>query len=102
MFEIYSKDVTIEGKVYTVKPLPGKFLPKLYKLVGKLQGISGEGDNVLEIIGEESIGDLHILASEMFARSYPQQAREDIEMFVSQNLLAVLPVVLEVHFNNKV
>lgn len=101
MFEVYTKDVTIEGKTYTVKPLTGKFLPKLYKLIAKLQGISTEGDNVLEVLGEESIADLHVIATEMFMRSYPQQSREQVEEFVSQNLIAVLPVVLEVHFNNK-
>lgn len=102
MFEVYAKDVTINGKTYTVKPLPGKHLPKLYKLIGKMQGISGDGDKVFEVLGEESVADLHELAVEMLHRSNPAASKDDVDLFVSQNLIAILPVVLEVHFNNKV
>lgn len=100
-FEVYKKEFRIANNPYELLPLPGKFLGKLYSVVGKLQGISGEGGDVFAALDEKTVSDLHEIATEMFARSYPSKDRAELEMFVSQNLVEIIPAVVEVHFNNK-
>jgi hypothetical protein len=99
-FEVYKKEFRIANQPYELLPLPGKFLGKLYSVLGKIQHIS-EGSDVFSSLDEKTVGDLHEVATEMFARSYPSKDRGELEMFVSQNLIEIIPAIVEVHFNNK-
>ena len=102
LFEIYTKEIELNGDKYQIKPLSGRFLPKLYKVMGEFEKHKGKDDNVsMEALSEEVIKDLHILATETFKASYPNTKAEEIEAFVSQNLLQLLEGLIEVNLNAK-
>ena len=114
MFEIYTKEVEIKepnGNVvkYKLRPLSGRFLPKLYSILGKMQvrqkelkGLSEEEKNIksFEQLDEDTISKLHSLTFETLKKSYPKENEEVLNEFASQNLLQFLGALIEVNLGN--
>lgn len=98
MFDVYKKTVTINNVSYELKPLSGKYLPKLYSLLGQLQGADSEG--LLKALDEKGVATMFEVCFETFKASYPQEDVGKIESFVSQNLVLIFPVVVEVNFGD--
>ena len=100
MFKVYKKDVVVKinGKdqTFSLLPLSGRYLPKLMGLAaGKNKDSEG---NVL--FGEDDFSLFHELVMEMVKYSYGIDDKKDIEemdLFISQNLMAFIPVLFEVN-----
>lgn len=94
-FHIFTKDIKIGDTTYTLRPLTGRFLPKLYGVITKLT--KEDGNVNLSELNENNIKDLHLLALETFKKSYPQENEEKIDEFVSQNLMPIITALVEVN-----
>lgn len=108
MFEIYKKKVEINGTEYELRPLPGKFLPKVYHLLGKLdfkehkgEDAAEQGMRVLKAFSQDEVAMIHDVCMETMLRSYPEQNKAQVEDFVSQNLMTLLTAVIEVNLSNR-
>ena len=103
MFEIYTKLVKINDEEYKIRPLSGRFLPKLYSVFAKIEaGRKEHGeDNFLQALDEQTINFAHELCLETMKKSYESQDPVKLDEFVSQNLWAVFGAVAEVNLNSK-
>jgi len=104
MFEIYKKDVEISGKTYSLRPLSGRFLPKLYTVMKQFSHINKaeeKEDATLEALDEETVSKLHLLALETFKKSYPQEDEANLDEWISQNLLLLLEALITVNLNSE-
>ena len=109
MFEIYKKTITLNGTSYELRPLSGRFLPKLYRVLSSAKVEEREdmtdeerGKAFLDSMSAQDIADLHEVVLETFKRSYPNQDKDVLEDFVSQNLMTLFGAVVEVNLNNRV
>ena len=102
-FEIYTKLVNIKDSEYKIRPLAGRFLPKLYSIFAKIEADRKEHgeDNFLRALDEQTILFTHELCLETMRKSYPDRDAVLLDEFVSQNLWAVFSAVAEVNLNNK-
>lgn len=96
-FHIYTKDVKIGDTTYTIRPLTGRYLPKLYNAVSEMA--SEDGKVKTEALSEKNMADLHLLAFETFKKSYPQEDETTLDEFVSQNLLGIIGPMVEVNMS---
>ena len=105
LFDIYTKEVELEtktGKIkYNLRPLSGRYLPKLFNLLKKLDIENKDSNKFIENLSEDIVADIHLLVLETFKASYPNEKVEDLDVFVSQNLMQLFPSLIEVNFNNK-
>jgi hypothetical protein len=113
VFEIYTKAITLKttggDREFKLRPLSGKHLPKLYKVMKifmgqeETEGLTEAEKNqkFFDKLNEETIADLHSMLVETFVKSYPQDSKDEIDEFVSQNLIALMPALIEVNFNNR-
>jgi hypothetical protein len=113
VFEIYTKAITIKtaggDREFKLRPLSGRHLPKLYKVmkvfmaedVDERLPEAEKNRQFFDKLAEDTIVDLHSMLVETLVKSYPQDSKEEIDEFVSQNLIALLPALIEVNFNNK-
>lgn len=102
MFEIYSKEIEIDGLTYKLRPLSGRFLPKLYAIISKFEGVKEGEDNTeaaFKLLDEDSISKLHELMLETFKKSYPKEDPEKLDEFISQNMLKLFGPLMEVNLN---
>ncbi len=116
MFDAYAKEVEIEtvagGIVkFKMRPLSGRFLPKLFTIIGKIEKVGeAEGDSevkkkekfseTLDALGEDGILALHELCLETLKKSYKDESEERLDEFVSQNLFQLFPALMEVNINS--
>jgi hypothetical protein len=98
LFEIYTKEVEIDNRIYKLKPLSGRYLPKLYKLIRKFEGKKEE--EISQVMDEETIADIYTLAFETFKRSYPDMDEDKLDSFVSQNLMVIFEPLVQVNMKN--
>jgi hypothetical protein len=101
IFDIYTKEVTINGQTYKIRPLSGRFLPKFYKVIGKLSEGNADGKqdvNPTKLFEDaEAMEALHTIGLETLKKSYPETKVEQLDEFVSQNLLKMLEVLIQVN-----
>lgn len=114
MFEIYTKEVEIKepnGNVvkYKLRPLSGRFLPKLYSIIGTMKknetntkGLTDEekAAKAFENLDEDTVNKLHSLTFETLKKSYPKEDAEVLDEFASQNLMQFLGALIEVNLGN--
>lgn len=100
-FEVFSKTIKIKDDEYTLRPLSGRYLPKLYEVASKL-GKGDDEEDILANLNEEVVKKLHDLALQTFVTAYPQEDKDKIDLFVSQNLLEILPVLIELNMGSEV
>jgi hypothetical protein len=109
-FKVYAKAVEVETKngkeVYELLPLSGRYLPKLMGVVKELSKNSEDKAAAAEeLMKEETIIKVHELLMETFKFSYKiTDARdiEDLDLFVSQNLFALVPALINVNLGSNV
>lgn len=107
MFEVYKEEVELEtpsGKFkYKLVPLDGEYLAKLFGIVTNLnlkEGVSDE--EMIKNFKPEVIKDMHNIVLETFKRSYPKEFEaEDMEGFVSQNLLKLFQPIIKLNVKEK-
>ncbi len=108
MFEIYTKTITItthKGEVtLLLRPLSGRFLPKLYNIMGKfnfkVDEATSNDDKAREFfskLDESAVLSLHEISLETLKKSYPGEDPIALDEFVSQNLLTLFPAIFEVN-----
>lgn len=100
-FEVFSKTVKIKGDEYTLRPLSGRYLPKLYEVASKL-GKGDDEEDILDNLSEEVVQKLHDLALQTFVTAYPQEDKDKVDLFVSQNLLEILPALIELNMGSEI
>ena len=102
-FEIYKKEIEIVDGMgnkakYMLRPLSGRFMPKLYGVIKKFEtSKSEEGTIDNSQIDESAMGDIHFLLLETFKKSYPKEDEEVLDEFCSQNLMKLLEGLIEVN-----
>lgn len=104
-FSIFTKEVEIDGTTYKLRPLSGRFLPKLYAVISKIDLKEGEdvsNEEMMKMLDEANIVNLHFIALETFKKSYPDKNVDELDEWVSQNLLNLLGSLIEVNLNSKV
>ena len=103
MFEIYTKTVKIGDNEYRIRPLAGRFLPKLYTVFASFErGRKEHGeDGFLQGLDEKTISYAHELCLETMKASYNERSVEELDAFVSQNLWELFGAVSEVNMGNK-
>lgn len=107
-FEVYRKDVEVETrsgkKNYKLLPLSGRFFPKLMSVVKKFPQEEGQDNSAfLEAMDEETVAKLHELVFETLKFSLnikDGKELEELDLFVSQNLFAFVPALLEVNLGS--
>lgn len=104
IFEIYKKEVKLplrNGKEITLelRPLSGRFLPKLFSVASKFS--ADEKDQMKLFEDEKSISDLHSIVLETLVKSYPTEDRAVLEDFASQNLFKLIEGVIEVNIGKQ-
>lgn len=99
MFDVYTKNITINATEYKIRPLAGRFLPKLYRVFASIEnGKKAHGeDNFLQALDETTVSFVHELCVETITKSYPDKDPVVIEEFVSQNLWAIFGAIAEVN-----
>jgi len=103
-FDAYTKKVVIDGQEYEIRPLSGRFFPKLYSVVSAFEKAkkSGSDDsNIIDFLDESVLLSVHELCLETFKKSYPSESVDKLDDFVSQNLWEVFGAVTQVNFKNK-
>ncbi len=95
-FDIYTQEVKINDQLYKLRPLCGRFLPKFFAVVKKFEGV--DKDNASIPFDEETIEKLHELGLETFKKSYPNTKEEELDEFVSQNLMLLIDPLMKLHF----
>jgi hypothetical protein len=102
MFELYRKDVTIDGVTYSLKPLNGRHLPRLFGVLKSMSKMKegATNEDIFDALDEETIAKAHEICLETFKKSYPNEPVESLDSFVSQRLMNLLPAVIELHMNN--
>ena len=101
MFEVFTKEVEINGTQYKLKPLSGRFMPKFFKVLKALEKASKSEDEFVQHLDEEAMGHAHELVLETFKKSYPQEKVEQLDEFVSQHLNELLPALAEVNMHDQ-
>ena len=99
MFEIYKEEVDIKGTKYELRPLNGRFLPKLYAIMGKFNDMKEEEGSFP--LDEEATAKLHEIAFQTFKKSYPNKSDEELDEFVSQNLLLLIEPLIKVNIGEQ-
>lgn len=95
LFEIYTTDVEIDGEKYTLRPLSGRYIGKLYSVIGKLQ--TEDEKDLLKQLDEETMGNFYDIALATFEKSYPDQPKDKLEDFVSQKLIKLIEPIVKVN-----
>lgn len=98
MFEVFSKEVEIAGEKYRIRPLTGRFIKPFYDVLKAFSEFKGdESEDFIASLNPETMESGHMLAMETFRKAYPKEDVEKLEEWVSQNLVNILPAVLEVN-----
>jgi len=102
MFDIYTKDIEVEingeTQKYKFRPLSGRFLPRLYSVIGAMQKVE-DTEKTLQSLEEKDFANLHTLVLETFKASYPKEDADKLDLFVSQNLFKFVEPVMQVNMN---
>lgn len=103
MFEIYTKAVKIGDNEYRIRPLSGRFLPKLYRVFSSFEVSRKEHgeDGFLQGLDEQTISFAHELCLETMKASYGDRKEDELDLFVSQNLWELFGAVAEVNMSQK-
>lgn len=112
---VYDKRFNIslaDGSVQEVilKPLPAKYLPKLFK-ISKIfdnknindSNISDDEKNskMLELLSEDNVlEDIAEVVTVTIKKSYPEMEDSLVDDFVTINLFTLFPLVFEVNFRS--
>lgn len=90
-----------EEDVFTIEPLPYKYLPKMFKLLNKLKDLDKlEGEEVegfLKIFDDEAIELLQSIELETMKKSYPEEDKNKLKKFVSSNVFMLLEPIIKVN-----
>ena len=97
MFEINKEEIEINGQKYEIVPLSGRFLPKFYAVVTKLQKAADGEEFDIAALDEDVISKLQEICLETMAFSYPNKTKEELDRFVSQNMLQMIEGVIKVN-----
>ena len=106
MFEYYRQNVKIKDRngnelTYELKPLSGRYLPKLYNIMKKFGQVDKEKEDSMEFLEPELMSDLHTLALETMKASYPKEDENELDIWVSQNLLTLLEPLIKVNMGDQ-
>ena len=110
---MYDKHVVVDladgtRQEMVLKPLPAKYLPKLFKLANELtiddKDLSDDDKNhrMLEVLSrQEVMDDLVLLCTETLKKSYPDLSDDAINEFVTINGFTFITKVFEVNIRTK-
>jgi hypothetical protein len=100
-FEVFDKQVKIGNEEYRFRPLEANYLPKIYRIVGKMPTSQKEEDTAdfLQNLNEQDYKDIIEMGVITLQRSYTETDIKQIEGFVCQNLLPVFMGLMEVNVN---
>ena len=98
-FEIYAHEFELEGLKYKLRPVSGKHIGLLIKVVGKFEN---NEEFKISDLDEETVTSLHTLVLETFLASYPEkrdnpQQLQQLDQFVSQKLFKLIEPVFKVN-----
>jgi len=92
---------------FVVKSIPTKYLKTLYKVFNKFnaleaknKGLSDEDKSVemMEMLSTDLMDDLILVSSVTVKRSNPNWSDDEVDEFVGNHYLKLLPLVAEVNF----
>ena len=107
-FEVYRKDVEVETrsgkKQYKFYPLSGEEFPIFMEVVSKFpQGDNLSNEDFFKALDSDTTRKLHTLISATLKYSLSITDKKDLEeldRFVSQNLFAFLPALMDVNLGS--
>ena len=100
MFEVYTKEIEIQGNKYNIKPLTGKYIGLLYDVIKELNvGENGKQEEIVDKLSSVVITKLHTICLETMKKSYPDQEEGKLNEWVSQNLFSLVKPIVEVNIS---
>ena len=107
-FAVYKKEVEVETKMgtkkYTLLPLGMRYYAKLLSVLKKFpKGDDAKEEDFLNTLDEQTILDMHelVFATLKHSLSVKKDEEEQLELFVSQNLFAFIPAIVEINFGGE-
>ena len=101
MFEMFSKEVEIDGVQYKLRPLSGRFIGKLYSVMKDFNVSKNmKEEDAIDAISGEAMEKLHLLAFETFKKSYPDKNEEELDEWVTQNLMLLIAPIFEINIKS--
>lgn len=108
MFDVYKHKVKISTRLgekeFELLPLSGRYYKKLMSVVSKFPQKEDDQDKFIENLDEDMVGKLHELCFETLKYSEkvtePKEL-EQLDLFVSQNMMQLLPGVIEVNVGSQ-
>ncbi len=105
MFELYKKEIEFKSKSgntdkLTLLPLSGDDLPVLYAVSSAFKGDSEE--DIAGIFSNKAIvKDIHYIVYKTMEESYPNQDKANLDKYVSQNLMSLLPHIIKINIGKE-
>lgn len=102
MFELYEEKVELVDRAgnkntYTISPLPGEYLEDLYYVIDKFQSAGEKDSEILKALTTDTSNKLHKLVMATLLQSYPNEDKDKLNKFVSQNLLKFVEPIIKVN-----
>jgi len=105
MFDIKKEKVEITDKsgnkeVYELSPLTGEYLEDLFSVLDALQSSFKEekkDEEVLKLLGSPVSKKLHRLIYSSLEQSYPNINKQQLNQFVSQNLMKFIEPIIKLN-----
>ena len=105
MFDICKEKVEITDKsgnknVYNITPLSGEYLEDLYSVMDAFQSAGEDENEILKVLGTSAVKKLHKLVFATLLTEYPNEDKEKLDKFVSQNLMQFIGPIMQVNMPN--
>lgn len=92
-------DVSIDGETFKMKPLGATYLPKLFKVIGKMSSLdeNSKPEDIAEVFTEENVTNLVDLMVISLKKADPEATENILKEFVSENFWDLFFPFLEVN-----
>lgn len=111
-FDIYTKEVEVDGKTLRLRPLDGEHLPLMWSILTESDTSSAmdkedveklseaeKSEMVKGMFTEENMRSIYKLCLHTMVRSYPKKDKEGLEDFTSLNLMKLFSVITDLNMN---
>jgi len=105
IYDVDMKLVDDDGveQVFTFKPLPFATYPRVYDLVGKLNGLNTDDneESFMKLLDKDLMDELLNVELEMVLNSYPNMDKLKAEIFVISNSFQLIEPLIAITFKQE-
>lgn len=105
-FKIFTKTVKVADQEYNLRPIKGEHLGLVFELADALTSVSKDTEHLSEqektslmlgVFKGDTSRKAYTVVYETLKRSYPDVDSEVLEDFTTQNMLVLLPEIIELN-----